>query len=89
MLAGPPEGQRGGGGEAAVGEGPGAAVGEEALREPDGNPMAALGVVSVLASLDIPVTVLLARFVLSERPPRLQSLGVAPSVVGVVLVPSG
>ena len=48
-----------------------------------------IGAVSVLASLDILVTVLLARFVLAERLPRLQSAGVALSVVGVVLISSG
>ena len=48
-----------------------------------------LGVVSVLASLDILVTVVLARFVLAERLPRLQSTGVALSVVGVVLISAG
>lgn len=48
-----------------------------------------IGVVSVLASLDILVTVLLARFVLAERLPRLQSVGVVLSVVGVILVSSG
>jgi drug/metabolite transporter (DMT)-like permease len=48
-----------------------------------------LGVVSVLASLDILVTVLLARFVLAERLRRLQSTGVVVSVVGVVLISAG
>ena len=49
----------------------------------------ALGVVSVLASLDILVTVVLARFVLAERLPRLQSVGVVSSVVGAILISSG
>ena len=48
-----------------------------------------LGVVSVLASLDILVTVLLARFVLAERLRRLQSAGVVLSVVGIVLISAG
>ena len=48
-----------------------------------------LGVVSVLASLDILVTVLLARFVLAERLRRLQSAGVVLTVAGVVLISAG
>ena len=48
-----------------------------------------LAVVSVLASLDILVTVLLARIVLAERLRRLQSAGVVLSVVGVVLISAG
>jgi drug/metabolite transporter (DMT)-like permease len=48
-----------------------------------------LGVVSVLASLDILVTVLLARFVLAERLRRLQSAGGVLTVVGVVLISAG
>jgi drug/metabolite transporter (DMT)-like permease len=47
-----------------------------------------IGVVSVLASLDILVTVLLARFVLAERLLHLQSVGVGLSVVGVILISS-
>ena len=48
-----------------------------------------LGVVSVLASLDILVTVVLARFLLAECPRRLQWAGVVLSVVGVVLISVG
>jgi drug/metabolite transporter (DMT)-like permease len=48
-----------------------------------------LGVVSVLASLDIMVTVILARFLLGECLLRLQLLGVVLSVVGVVLISAG
>ena len=48
-----------------------------------------LGVVSVLASLDILVTVVLARFLLAECPRRLQWAGVVLSVVGVLLISVG
>jgi drug/metabolite transporter (DMT)-like permease len=48
-----------------------------------------LGVVSVLASLDILVTVVLARFLLAECPRRLQWAGVILSVIGVVLISVG
>lgn len=48
-----------------------------------------LGVVAVLASLDPVVTVLLARFVGSERLRALQGAGVLLCVVGVVLVGAG
>jgi len=43
-------------------------------------------VVSVLASLDILVTVVLARFLPAERLPCLQSAGVGLSVLGVIPV---
>ena len=48
-----------------------------------------IAVVSVLASLDPLVTVLLARIMLAEKLPRLQSVGVGLAVAGVVLVSSG
>lgn len=48
-----------------------------------------IAVVSVLASLDPLVTVLLARIMLSERLPRLQSAGVVMALTGVILVSSG
>jgi drug/metabolite transporter (DMT)-like permease len=48
-----------------------------------------LGVVSVLASLDMMVTVLLARFLLGECLLRLQLAGVVLSVVGVLLISAG
>jgi drug/metabolite transporter (DMT)-like permease len=48
-----------------------------------------LGVVSVLASLDIMFTVILARFLLGECLLRIQLLGVVLSVVGVVLISAG
>ncbi len=48
-----------------------------------------IAVVSVLASLDPLVTVLLARIVLAERLPRLQSAGVVMALAGVILVSSG
>ncbi len=48
-----------------------------------------LGVVSVLASLDPVVSVLLARFVGMERLRALQGVGVVLCVVGVVLVGAG
>ena len=43
----------------------------------------------MLGSLDPLVTVLLARVVLAERLPRLQSLGVVMALVGVILVSAG
>jgi drug/metabolite transporter (DMT)-like permease len=48
-----------------------------------------LGVVSVLASLDMMVTVILARFLLGECLLRLQLAGVVLSVVGVLLISAG
>ncbi len=48
-----------------------------------------LGVVSVLASLDMMVTVILARFLLGECQLRLQLAGVVLSVVGVLLISAG
>ena len=48
-----------------------------------------LAVVSVLASLDPLVTVLLARVVLAERLPRLQSVGVVMALTGVILISAG
>jgi drug/metabolite transporter (DMT)-like permease len=48
-----------------------------------------LGVVSVLASLDMLATVILARFLLGECLLRLQWAGVVLSVVGVLLISAG
>ncbi len=48
-----------------------------------------IAVVSVLASLDPLVTVLLARIMLAERLPRLQSVGVGLTLVGVIIVSAG
>ena len=48
-----------------------------------------LGVVSVLASLDPVVTVLLAQVIVMERLPRLQAAGVGLALVGTLLVASG
>ena len=48
-----------------------------------------VSVVSVLASLYPVVTVVLARFALGERVDRLQQLGVASTLAGVVLISSG
>ena len=48
-----------------------------------------IAVVSVLASLDPLVTVLLARIVLAEQLPRLQSAGVVMALAGVILVSAG
>jgi drug/metabolite transporter (DMT)-like permease len=48
-----------------------------------------LGVVSVLASLDILITVILARFLLGECLLRFQWAGVVLSVVGVLLISAG
>jgi drug/metabolite transporter (DMT)-like permease len=48
-----------------------------------------LSVVSVLGSLYPAVTVVLARIVLAERITRLQELGVAIAITGVVLISAG
>jgi drug/metabolite transporter (DMT)-like permease len=48
-----------------------------------------LGVVSILASLDPVVTVLLAQVIVMERLPRLQAAGVGLALVGTLLVASG
>jgi drug/metabolite transporter (DMT)-like permease len=48
-----------------------------------------LGTVSVLASLDILVTLILARFLLAECLRRLQLAGVVLSVVGILLISAG
>ena len=48
-----------------------------------------LGVVSVLASLDPVVMVLLAQVIVMERLPRLQASGVGLALVGTLLVASG
>jgi drug/metabolite transporter (DMT)-like permease len=48
-----------------------------------------LGTVSVLASLDILVTLILARFLLAECLLRLQLAGVVLSVVGILLISAG
>jgi drug/metabolite transporter (DMT)-like permease len=48
-----------------------------------------LGIVSVLASLDVLVMVILARFLLAECLLRLQLAGVVLAVVGVLLISAG
>jgi uncharacterized membrane protein len=48
-----------------------------------------LSVVAVLGSLYPAVTVVLARFVLSERVSRTQELGVAMTLAGVVAISAG
>lgn len=48
-----------------------------------------LGVVSVLASLDPVMTVLLTQVIVMERLPRLQAAGVGLALVGTLLVASG
>lgn len=47
-----------------------------------------LGLVSVLASLDIAVTVVLARLILKERLLRIQFVGVTLTIIGVILISS-